>query len=73
MNEESIVFNRSYVHCVLDFVVISLMYVSMSVCLSVCVCVCVSVTTFPGYLSLSKGLNLQKLDNILLRGSNTAH
>ena len=40
MSLESIVFIRSYVLYVLNFVVISLMYVSMSVCLSVCLCVC---------------------------------
>ena len=40
MSVERIVFNRSYVLCILDFVVISLMYISMSVFLSVCLCVC---------------------------------
>ena len=40
MTSETFVFNRSYVFCMLDFVVISLMYVSMSVCLCVCVYVC---------------------------------
>ena len=44
---EGIVFNHSYVLCTLDFIVVSLMYVSMSVCLSVCVSVCPSVCVFP--------------------------
>ena len=32
-----------------------------------------SVTTFPGRCCLSKGLKLQKLDNILLRGTDAVH
>ena len=52
MNPESIVFNCSYVLCVLDFVVISLMYVSMPVCLSVCVSVCICV--FPPTEAISQ-------------------
>ena len=40
MASKIIVFNRSYVPCIFDSVVISL-YVCQFVCLSVCVCVCV--------------------------------
>ena len=48
MNPESIVFNCSYVLCVLDFVVTShvcqYVYVCVSVCVCACVCVCASIS-----------------------------
>merc|ERR1712112_451443 len=43
------------------------------VCVFVDLCIYLSVTTFPGRCCLSKGLKLQKLDNILLRGTDVVH